>query len=243
MEVASERQLLARFVGSDSTLLEIGAGDCALSFAMAKVAKTVLAVDVSDEITRGVAPPWGALASRRQRRSRRRIQVRQLLRGRGPGRQERGPRSARLVPAGPIPAVAATPKPMRESPDPERRPSQQDLAAGLIAMVAERHPGRRVDVVGDSAFACKVMGALGDPVTLTSRLRANAVIHAPKPPPTGKRGRPRVTGERLGSPAEIVAAAKPGDWQTVRVPAEVRRRSCSCRACGIRCSGRGRCAW
>jgi hypothetical protein len=57
MEVASERQLLARFVGSDSTLLEIGAGDCALSFAMAKVAKTVLAVDVSDEITRGVDPP------------------------------------------------------------------------------------------------------------------------------------------------------------------------------------------
>lgn len=111
-----------------------------------------------------------------------------------------------------------TPKPIRDCPDPERLPSQPDLAAGLIAMVAERHPGRRVDVVGDSAFACKVMGALGDPVTLTSRLRANAVIHAPKPPPTGKRGRPRVTGERLGSPAEIVAAAQPGDWQTVRVP-------------------------
>jgi hypothetical protein len=111
-----------------------------------------------------------------------------------------------------------TPKPSKDCPDPERRPSQQDLAAVLVALVAERHPGRRVDVVGDSAFACKAMGALGHPVTLTSRLRANAVISAPKPPPTGKRGRPRVTGRRLGNPAEIVAAAKPGEWQTVRVP-------------------------
>ena len=111
-----------------------------------------------------------------------------------------------------------TPKPSKDCPDPERRSSQQDLAAILIALVAQRHPGRRVDVVGDSAFACKAMGALGYPVTLTSRLRANAVISAPKPPPTGKRGRPRVTGRRLGNPAEIVAASTPGDWQTVRVP-------------------------
>ena len=111
-----------------------------------------------------------------------------------------------------------TPKPSRACPDPERRPSQQDLAAVLVALIAERHPGRQIDVVGDSAFACKAMGALGDPVTLTSRLRANAVIHAPKPAPTGKRGRPRVTGQRLGNPAQIAAAAKPSDWQHVDVP-------------------------
>lgn len=110
-----------------------------------------------------------------------------------------------------------TPKPSRACPDPERRPSQQDLAAVLVALVAARHPGRRIDVVGDSAFACKAMGALGDPVTLTSRLRANAVICAPKPAPTGNRGRPRVTGQRLGNPAQI-AAAMPGEWQQIDVP-------------------------
>ena len=111
-----------------------------------------------------------------------------------------------------------TPKATKDCPDPERRASQQDLAAVLIGLVAERYPGRRVDVVGDSAFACKALGALPEHVTLTSRLRSNAVISDPKPPPTGKRGRPRVRGRRLGNPAEIAAAAKPRDWQPVALP-------------------------
>lgn len=112
----------------------------------------------------------------------------------------------------------ATAKPSKDCPDPERRPSQQDLAAVLIGLVAERYGARRVDVVGDSAFACKALGALPEHVTLTSRLRANAVIHAAKPPPTGKRGRPKVTGRRLGNPSEIVAAAQAGDWKRVQAP-------------------------
>lgn len=110
-----------------------------------------------------------------------------------------------------------TPKPTAESPDPERRPSQQELAAQLIAKVAERHPERRIDVVGDSAFACKAMAPASDRITLTSRLRSNAVIHAPKPPPTGRRGRPRVKGERLGTPAEIAARAKQSEWRRLSV--------------------------
>ena len=73
-------------------------------------------------------------------------------------------------------------------------------------------------MVGDSAFACSALGTLPEQVTLTSRLRSNAVISEPKPPPTGKRGRPRVTGRRLGDPGEIAAAAKPGDWQPVGLP-------------------------
>lgn len=92
------------------------------------------------------------------------------------------------------------------------------MAAILIAKVSERHPARRIDVVGDSAFACKAMAGLPARMTLTSRLRSNAVIHAPKPPPTGRRGRPRVTGERLGNPGEIAAAAAPKDWQAITVP-------------------------
>jgi DDE superfamily endonuclease len=111
-----------------------------------------------------------------------------------------------------------TPKPTEERPDPERRPSQQDLAAQLTAKVAERFPKWRIDVLGDSAFACKAMAPVSDRVTLTSRLRSNAVIHAPKPPPTGKRGRPRVKGRRLGTPAEIAARAKASEWRALSVP-------------------------
>ena len=43
--------------------------------------------------------------------------------------------------------------------------------------------------------------------TLTTRLPANAALYAPAPPPTGKRGRPRLKGHRLGTPAEIAASA------------------------------------
>ncbi|MHB1538680.1 MAG: hypothetical protein ACYCYN_09340 [Solirubrobacteraceae bacterium] len=43
------------------------------------------------------------------------------------------------------------------------------------------------------------------------------MIHAPKPPPTGRRGRPRVTGARLGNPGEIAAAAKESEWQQISV--------------------------
>ena len=111
-----------------------------------------------------------------------------------------------------------TPKATKADPNPSRRPSQQDLAATLIAKVAERYRGRRIDVVGDSAFACKVMASLPERVTLTSRLRANAVIHAPKPPLTGRRGRPRVTGARLGNPGEIAAQANDNEWQQINVP-------------------------
>jgi len=62
------------------------------------------------------------------------------------------------------------------------------------------------------------MASPSERVTLTTRLRANAVLHAPAPPKTGKRGRPRVKGERLGNPAEIAAAAKQSAWRQVSVP-------------------------
>ncbi|MHB8658654.1 MAG: hypothetical protein ACYC91_11990 [Solirubrobacteraceae bacterium] len=40
-------------------------------------------------------------------------------------------------------------------------------------------------------------------VTITSRLRSNAAIHEPAPPPTGKQGRPRKWGQRLPRLARI----------------------------------------
>jgi DDE superfamily endonuclease len=111
-----------------------------------------------------------------------------------------------------------TTKPSKQCPSPGKRPSQQELAARLVARIQERYPARRIDVVGDAAFACTAMAPPSPLVTLTSRLRSNAVIHGPKPPPTGKRGRPRVKGERLGSAGEIAAAASAQQWQQISVP-------------------------
>ncbi|HVY81506.1 MAG TPA: class I SAM-dependent methyltransferase [Steroidobacteraceae bacterium] len=48
---------LAPFIGPNSVFLEIGAGDCAVSLAVAPKVKHVYAVDVSYEITAHVKPP------------------------------------------------------------------------------------------------------------------------------------------------------------------------------------------
>ena len=50
-------ELASRFVTSDTTFLEIGAGDCALSLEMARRARKVYALDVSEQVSRNDAPP------------------------------------------------------------------------------------------------------------------------------------------------------------------------------------------
>jgi SAM-dependent methyltransferase len=50
-------RLLAPLLRSDSTFLEIGAGDCTLSTALAPLVAKVYAVDVSEEITAGLELP------------------------------------------------------------------------------------------------------------------------------------------------------------------------------------------
>ncbi len=56
-EVRQQLGLLSRFLDKDTTFLEIGPGDCALSFEVASRVKAVYAVDVSDIITRSVEVP------------------------------------------------------------------------------------------------------------------------------------------------------------------------------------------
>jgi len=100
--------------------------------------------------------------------------------------------------------------------DPER-PGKPELAREMIDLLAARLPGRSIHVVGDAAYATEAWRGLPGNVTITSRLRSNAALFAPKPPPTGKRGRPAKWGDRLGSLQQI--AADPATrWveQTVR---------------------------
>jgi hypothetical protein len=90
-----------------------------------------------------------------------------------------------------------------EHPD---RLSKPELARELIVMVAGRLSGRIVHVVADAAYASRALRGLPANVTVTVRLRTNAVVQGPPPPRTGKRGRPRQQGDRLGTLAELAAA-------------------------------------
>jgi hypothetical protein len=89
-----------------------------------------------------------------------------------------------------------------DKPDPER-PGKPVMAREMIDLLAKRLPGRRIDVVGDAAYATEAWRGLPAQVTVTSRLRVNAAIYQPAPERTGKRGRPRKWGRRLPKLAEI----------------------------------------
>jgi hypothetical protein len=91
-------------------------------------------------------------------------------------------------------------------------PSQVTLAAQMMTLLVAAFPGRQVHGVGDAAFHGQALVIEG--ATWTTRLPASAVLHGLKPPATGKRGRPRVKGARLGKCAEIATTAT---WQDVTV--------------------------
>jgi SAM-dependent methyltransferase len=55
--VAGQVEMLAPFLDREVTFLEVGAGDCAVSAAVAERVEKVYAVDVSEEITRGLTLP------------------------------------------------------------------------------------------------------------------------------------------------------------------------------------------
>lgn len=56
-KVTSELSIVRHFVGENSTFLEVGAGDCALSLRVAAFATQVYAIEVSDELTKNLRCP------------------------------------------------------------------------------------------------------------------------------------------------------------------------------------------
>ena len=92
--------------------------------------------------------------------------------------------------------------------------SKPDLARDLVDALAERFPDRAIHVVGDAAYGCGAFAGLGPDMTMTTRARSTAVFYEPAPPRTGKRGRPRLKGERIGTPGDIARCAT---WKTVTV--------------------------
>jgi DDE superfamily endonuclease len=92
--------------------------------------------------------------------------------------------------------------------------STVELAAQMIKTIAARVPDRRVHVVADAAYHGTSLRDLPATVTWTTRLPRNAVLYHRAPAPTGKRGRPRVKGDRIGTPAQAAVTA---GWRTVSV--------------------------
>ena len=92
--------------------------------------------------------------------------------------------------------------------------STPDLARDLVDALAERFPDRGIQVVAAPAYGCGAFAGLGHDMTMTTRARSTAVFHELAPPRTGKRGRPRLTGDRIGTPAQLAGAAT---WKTTTI--------------------------
>ena len=89
-------------------------------------------------------------------------------------------------------------------------------AAAMMHEITRWLPGRELHLCADGAYATLVGAGL--PRThVTSRMRRDAALYETAPPATGKRGRPRVKGERLPTPAKIAAEASPDQWKTVTI--------------------------
>jgi SRSO17 transposase len=90
---------------------------------------------------------------------------------------------------------------------PKQEQSKVGLAASMIRLLAACHHGRRIHVVADAAYHGKALRGLPATCTFTTRLPASAVLYDLAPPPTGRRGRPALKGERLGTPKDLATTA------------------------------------
>ena len=85
-----------------------------------------------------------------------------------------------------------------------------DWARQMLCLLRRWLPDRELVVVGDRTYATlKLLAAcqrMTPPVTFLTRLRLDAVLHAPPPPrKPGRIGRPRVVGARLPSLQAVLA--------------------------------------
>ena len=89
-------------------------------------------------------------------------------------------------------------------------------AAAMIRELADWLPQRDFHLCCDGAYAC-LAGAALPRCQVTSRMRRDAALFEPAPPPTGRRGRPRTRGDRLPTPPQLAEQARRRDWQRVTI--------------------------
>ena len=90
------------------------------------------------------------------------------------------------------------------------QPSCADLARALLGEVLDWFPERRFILVGDGAYATKVLlGDLDERVTFVGRMRGDAALYDPRVPVAkrGQPGRKAKKGGRLPKPKEAAAKA------------------------------------
>jgi hypothetical protein len=90
---------------------------------------------------------------------------------------------------------------------PKADASKVELARELVGLLLAGFPGQRFHLVGDAAYYGKTLADLPARCTWTCRMRRTGVLYDHAPPPTGKRGRPRTKGARLGTPDQLAATA------------------------------------
>jgi DDE superfamily endonuclease len=89
-------------------------------------------------------------------------------------------------------------------------------AAAMIRQLAAWLPERDFHLCCDGAYAC-LAGAALPRCQVTSRMRRNAALYQPAPPPTGHRGRPRTRGDRLPTPPQLADQARRRDWRHLTI--------------------------
>lgn len=89
-------------------------------------------------------------------------------------------------------------------------------AAAMIRELADWLPERSFHLCADGAYA-SLAGAGLPRCRITSRMRRDAALFNPAPPPTGRRGRPRTRGDRLPTPPEIARQARSRAWKKVTI--------------------------
>ena len=93
-----------------------------------------------------------------------------------------------------------------------------DYARQIALQVHRWLPGRRIVIVGDTAFAAiELLAAVRTYVSVVTRLRLDASLYAPAPPRKLGRGRPAVKGHRLPKLTEVLNDASTL-WRRHTVP-------------------------
>jgi hypothetical protein len=90
------------------------------------------------------------------------------------------------------------------------QPSCSELAGDMVREVVSWFPGRRFNLVGDGAYASKVLlQGLPEQASFVGRMRGDAAIYDPCLPSSkpGKKGRKAKKGQRLPSPREVAKKA------------------------------------
>ncbi len=85
--------------------------------------------------------------------------------------------------------------------------TKPEMMLEMLKLVQAHDPQQPLHFLGDSAFTSSSMLQRMPPeIAVTGRIGCNSRIHAPTPPRKEGRGRPRVRGERLDTPKEMLDA-------------------------------------